>query len=132
MKEAKKMGHSLYGILRRREYVDDITKVMFEKEEEWSDKDEARDKFSILAIRQDYSNLCNQAMLNDEKLVSFGSDGKCEPLMAAMGNVGWKNGLKLFHGVLNHHDRLTKQNGKFVKEYMKHESLQQARKILKL
>ena len=57
MLRAKSMGHSLYSVLRRREFIDDISKLMNENENRDDAQSHLKSKISVMAMKKDVCSL---------------------------------------------------------------------------
>ena len=125
MLEAKIMGHSLYGMVRQREYVEDVLNTI---------EEENRSDPAMLIMRKDYSEFCNQLLINDAKILSIGhmsnikhgQDHSQDPPMLYLSlKSGWNKAAKLFFDALLHFDKSHNLNKKFVKKYLSHPMLQE-------
>lgn len=112
------MGHKLYGVSRRQEFVENITSLRKIGEEEKSG-DKNREKYfdKVLGIinNENLHSLSNELMLNEYKILNVDK----YPLLWSIGETGWIKGFEMFYSSLIHYGNVLNDKS-FVKEYLMH------------
>ena len=125
MDTAKHIGHSLYGIVRRREFVDNVTSMMNDVDRKKIDSSKYTSDLKHIIIKKDYTKLCNQVLYHGDSLMLDNDENK--PLLCNFINAEWNAAVKLYYATLLHFDAKYNLNGKFVTQYINQDSVRQTK-----
>ena len=98
------------------------------------------EQLSFIIIKKDYSTLCEQILVNFEKILEIenqktllngtqnsnnnnDNDTKNNPFLYNLYKSQWNDGIQLFISSLRHFDRCYNYNQKFITKYMNHPKL---------
>ena len=113
--QSKIMGYSFYEILRRKEYISDISQMIQTR----SDSNLYKEELSFMVIKKDYTTLCHQMLINASKMFSI-ENKDATPFLYHLYKAQWNEGMNLFYSSLLHFDK------KFATTYLQHPKLKGA------
>lgn len=119
MTKAKKMGHSLYNIVRQEEFVEDVTKLM-EKEKGQN----VNAMLSKLIVQKDFSGFSNQMILSPSRMLYLAKD-KQRPVLYSLLKSDWKPAIELFCHSMIYFDDTHQLNKQFITKYLAHPMLKE-------
>ena len=124
--KAKSMGHSLYGIVRRREFIDDVVNMI-----EFSKlKSNFKMTMNDCILKHNYSQLCNEILINNDSLLfeydnyndSNSKSSNKKPFLYLLMENDWEKGSKLFYTAVLHFDRTHSLAKKYIRHYLRNKS----------
>ena len=144
MSTAKTMGHSLYGIVRRKEFIDDVRDMMqniqhtnvdsnaSSSSSSSSDVDKYGQDMEYMIIKKDYNRLCNEVLYHSDNLI-LKHDKYGKSFLCSMLQSDWKQAIKLYYSTLIYFDQRYQLNNQFITHYINQESIKkiQHKEILK-
>lgn len=114
MLNVKQMGHSLYQITRRFEFVDSLKKLINHNNNNINETI----KMKQVIKNKDYTSFKNQILLNNDTLLNMSLNNTDRPLLFDLFGNNWFKASKLFIGSVYHYDYCNNMNGKYINNFV--------------